>query len=538
MGELFFAKRSGQKLSKSEWQNSEFFREGLEVGADGITDEAAAVLAERHDYRLRRDTIMSRAREGVGATAIMLGGGFIGSMFDPLAVGGAFVPGYMMARAASQAVNTGRIAKAARQVETFRAAQQVKLGVTTSRLAEGAAIGATEAALFEPIIYGAAKHEQDDTYGAMDSFLNIAFGGLLGGGLHAVVGKVGDMAKRASPRTVHKAMEVAVAETVTTGKVTGAAKVFDFDPTIKAKRAGVEPKRFNLDQHPHMLGKPPEGRFDETFEPMRKGVKYPDVVKARNDRPKSLIQKIKEYGGIKADDPNIGDVKRFADKDIRWMKKKDGLPLDEIGLRLSEDGFFVGRIPEGDRPTINEILEAIEEDYGSWEKGVGGRYFSESDPKREAFLEAEREFDYAQKMGIDLKGLSDEDYFRVRAQKDDLESRMAVESSKPEGASQEEIDLAMAQADKAGAFGREFSDEFGQRFNELDAEPYYTMPEDEPYMAEMDALMADINARIDAGELDGAEVSAYIAEADEMIRRAEQHDIIAMEAVTCMLRKV
>jgi hypothetical protein len=64
------------------------------------------------------------------------------------------------------------------------------------------------------------------------------------------------------------------------------------------------------------------------------------------------------------------------------------------------------------------------------------------------------------------------------------------------------------------------------------------MPEDEPYGAEMDALMADVQDRIDAGELDGAEVSAYLAEADELIQRAEQHDSIALDAVNCMLRKI
>lgn len=537
MGELFFAKRSGQKLSKTEWQKSEFYRDGLEVGDDGITDEAAAVLAERHDYRTRRDIIMSRAREGIGATAISLGGGFIGSAFDPLAVGAMFVPGYAIGRMAGQAANAGRIAKAAKRAQAASRMRQMKMGATSARLAEGAAIGAAEAAIFEPLVYGAAKHEQDDTYGAMDSFMNIAFGGLLGGGLHAVSGKIGDMAKRVSPQTRHKAMEVAVGETVTTGKVTGAAKVFELDPETKTRRAGVEPKRFNLDKHPHMAGKPPEGQFEETIEPMRSGVKYPDVVKARNDRPKSLIQKIKEYGGIKSDDPNLGDVTRFADKDIRWMKNKNGLSLDEIGLRLMEDGYFVGRIPEGERPTVNQVLEAIEEDFGSWEKGKGGRYFSPADPKTDVFLKAEEEFEYAQNMGIDLKGLSDEQYFAIRAQQDDLKSRIAAEESRPEGASQEEIDLALAQADEAGRAGREF-DEFGERLNELDQEPYYIMPEDEPYGAEMDALMADINARIDAGELDGPEVSAYIAEADELIARAEQHDVIAMEAVNCMLRKI
>jgi hypothetical protein len=516
MGELFVANRSGQKLSKDEWTQSEFYREGLDVGEDGITDEAAAVLAERHDFRTRRDFIYGRAREGFAASAIQLGGGFVGSVFDPLAVGAAFVPGYAIGRAANQAVNAGRIAKAAKRAQAASRGRRMKMGATQARLTEGAAIGATEAAIFEPFIFGAARYEQDDTYGAMDSFMNIAFGGLLGGGLHAVTGKLG--------------------ETVSTGKVTGAAKVFEADPATSGKRAGVMVRQPNLETHPGQMANPPRGMFEEEVEPVRKGVKYPTIFEARKNKPKSLIQMINKYGGIKADDPNIGDVKRFADKGITWMKRKDGLPLDEIGLRLMEDGYFVGRIPDGERPTVNQVLEAIEEDFGTWKKKEGGRYFPQT-PDTEAFLEAEAEFDYAQRMGIDLKGLSDQDYFRIRGQKDDLESRMAEQESKPTGASREQIDQAMTEADVANMPGREF-DEHGQRIVELDSEPYYSMPEDEPFGAEMDALMADVQDRIDAGELDGAEVSAYLAEADELIQRAEQHDAIAMDAVNCMLRKI
>jgi len=536
MGELFVANRSGQKLSKDEWSQSEFYREGLDVGEDGITDEAAAVLAERHDFRTRRDFIYGRAREGFAASAIQLGGGFVGSVFDPLAVGAAFVPGYAIGRAANQAVNAGRIAKAAKRAQAFSRGRRAKMGATQARLTEGAAIGATEAAIFEPFIFGAAKYEQDDTYGAMDSFMNIAFGGLLGGGLHAVTGKLGDMAKRASPATRHKAMEVAVGETVTTGKVTGAARIFESDPATSGKRAGVMIRQPNLETHPGQMANPPRGMFEEEVEPLRQGVKYPTIFEARKNKPKSLLQMINKLGGIKSDDPNIGDVKRFADKGITWMKRKDGLSLDEIGLRLMEEGYFVGRIPDGERPTINQVLEAIEEDFGSWKKGEGGRYFPQT-PDTEAFLEAEAEFDYAQRMGIDLKGLSDQEYFRIRGLKDDLESRMAEQESRPTGASREEIDQAMTEADIANMPGREF-DEHGQRIVELDAEPYYRMPEDEPYGAEMDALMAGVQDRIDAGELDGAEVSAYLAEADELIQRAEQHDSIALDAVNCMLRKI
>jgi hypothetical protein len=62
----------------------------------------------------------------------------------------------------------------------------------TARLARGVTEGAVGAALVEPLVYSAAKRVQAD-YGAADSLLNIAFGSILGGGLHVGIGKLRDI---------------------------------------------------------------------------------------------------------------------------------------------------------------------------------------------------------------------------------------------------------------------------------------------------------------------------------------------------------
>ena len=62
----------------------------------------------------------------------------------------------------------------------------------TARLARGVTEGAFGAALVEPIVYSTAQRVQAD-YDLRDSFMNITFGSILGGGLHVGVGKIRDI---------------------------------------------------------------------------------------------------------------------------------------------------------------------------------------------------------------------------------------------------------------------------------------------------------------------------------------------------------
>jgi hypothetical protein len=541
MGELYLANRSGKKLSKADWTQSEFYREGLTVGEDGITDEAAAVLAERFDYRTRRDQIFSRAQEGFGTTAIMLGGGFLGSMFDPLAVGAAIVPGIAVGRLASSATQTGRLARAAKKIDAASAANRAKYGATATRLVEGGLIGGAEAALFEPLIYGAAKHEQDDTYGAMDSFMNIVFGTVLGGGLHAVTGKVGDMTKRASPQTVNNALQTSVGELVTTGQVRGAAKIIEAD--VQTRPAGVFARRLDPQKNPGAFGAPPRGMFEEDIIPEVKGVAYPEILRPilpsnrAKLRPQTLRQAVLTRGGIDPNDPNLADLGEAA-KGIKRSRAKGGVSIDEIGLRLTEEGYFDGRVPDGERPTVAQIIDAIVEDYDSSDGKTlhSGRFFSPRDPRLPAFIKAEDLFEEARMLEIDPKGMRQEDFYRVLAQKQDFELRAMEANSRPDEPSQEQIDSSIADAEAAGYRGIEFS-EFSKMMRELDAEPEYTPVARDADDIELTAMIEDIKARVDNGELDSSEVAEYLAEADNIIRQAENHDSLAHQAVACITGK-
>lgn len=133
----------------------------------------------RDKHRLKIEELASRrlkqaAQGGFVETAGGLVVGLLSSFVDPLNIAAAFVP----------------VVREARYLEALGAA-----GSTIGRLAVRARYGALEGlvgtALVEPITAVVARSEQAD-YDLYDSLTNIAFGGLLGGGLHATFGAVGD----------------------------------------------------------------------------------------------------------------------------------------------------------------------------------------------------------------------------------------------------------------------------------------------------------------------------------------------------------
>tara|TARA_R100001440_G_scaffold64105_1_gene84469 strand:- start:2892 stop:4607 length:1716 start_codon:yes stop_codon:yes gene_type:complete len=176
--------RQGRTLTREEYFDSEHFREGVSVDDEGITEGLAKLLAERHDERESFKTTLSRSRGGFGLTAAQFGVALGGSILDPLNIASAFIPSVAFARTATLASKIKSPVKVA--------GQQLAGKTTGSRFATGTMDGAIGAAVVEPLVIGAAALEDDDDYTLMDSFLNIALGSALGGGLHAGFGKISD----------------------------------------------------------------------------------------------------------------------------------------------------------------------------------------------------------------------------------------------------------------------------------------------------------------------------------------------------------
>lgn len=166
----------GPRLSKQQADEA-FKAAGVKHASpeDGYTQEAVNILVKRKtDEATRRRvdeaTPWSWIGSPVRATGMLLAG-----VADPLNIASAFIPVVREARVASLMARAGE-------------------GARSMALTRGA-IGATEgfvgAAVLEAPTYALRTSMQDD-YNLTDSLLNMAFGTVLGGGLHAVGGAVGD----------------------------------------------------------------------------------------------------------------------------------------------------------------------------------------------------------------------------------------------------------------------------------------------------------------------------------------------------------
>lgn len=147
----------------------------LSIPEQGIRQGALDVLIQRHQEQAAFQQVQARAGNALGT---QIAAGLAASLLDPLNIASAFVPVVGEARYASMLANaSGPLARAG-----------VRAGV-------GALEGSVGAALVEPLPLMAAAQDQTD-YTLSNSLANIAFGAVLGGGLHTVGGAISDRLRR------------------------------------------------------------------------------------------------------------------------------------------------------------------------------------------------------------------------------------------------------------------------------------------------------------------------------------------------------
>tara|TARA_R100001460_G_scaffold55864_1_gene95292 strand:- start:905 stop:2113 length:1209 start_codon:yes stop_codon:yes gene_type:complete len=129
------------------------------------------VIVNNKQEELRRLDIINRGEKGFIAGSAKFITGLGVSFLDPINIGASFLPFVGQA-------NFARLA--------------ARSGFTTARLIRGTAEGLAGAALLEPLVYGVAQSVQAD-YDLTDSFLNLTFGTVIGGGLHVGAGKLRDL---------------------------------------------------------------------------------------------------------------------------------------------------------------------------------------------------------------------------------------------------------------------------------------------------------------------------------------------------------
>lgn len=145
----------------------------LSVGDEGIREGVLDILIARKRAERERQQVLQNAP--ASTIPLQLLASFAASAIDPINVASAFIPVVGEARYASMLASAGT-----------RAA---RFGV---RARVGALQGAVGAAVVEPIVLNAASREQAD-YDLSDSLMNVAFGTVLGGGLHATGGLISDL---------------------------------------------------------------------------------------------------------------------------------------------------------------------------------------------------------------------------------------------------------------------------------------------------------------------------------------------------------
>ena len=123
---------------------------------------------------LRRGEILSRTRDDLANSAAQLGTGFAATLTDPAEIAISLVPVVGQTKYAAALAKAGSAGS--------RALVRAKAG------ALGGAVGT---ALAEPIMYGLAKN-RNEQYTIQESLTNIAFGTILGGGLHVSGGAIKD----------------------------------------------------------------------------------------------------------------------------------------------------------------------------------------------------------------------------------------------------------------------------------------------------------------------------------------------------------
>lgn len=166
------------------------------------------MVLDRKERELRAALEMERYQGGLVGGAGLLGSRLLANLVDPLNVATAFIPLYGQTRYLNRlhAISRGNVLGAT-------AGQ-----VARARFERGVVEGVLGTAMLEPLVHDATSLEAVD-YDFADSVLNLTFGGLLGGGLHAVTGRIGDAITKSDIEIRNQVTTAAIVQLATEGRV-------------------------------------------------------------------------------------------------------------------------------------------------------------------------------------------------------------------------------------------------------------------------------------------------------------------------------
>ena len=376
----------------------------------------------------------------------------------------------------------------------------------------------------------------------MDSFLNVTFGGLLGGGLHVGFGKIADIIERRSPAAKDRALKTAITQSLNDQPVE-VAGIINSD-IQKNSNKNLKTQRDNvkfLDKAAKVEAQKVKPKTIDQVTRTGK-TKLPPMLNVK--KPQTLKDFIKKNGGINSKDPLVADIKTIMDKSTFTLLKKDGMDIDTMATLVQEAGFFHNKFDTDygiDGATPRDLLDLLDAEQ------KGELVFSRNEMElADQYTFAQQKQEELDQLGIDYTKRTDEEVAEI-------------ESILQNAASDENVRFQSENMESFDVTSRTVDDSIDEANMKL-AEERYNIGDLEEYEAQVRENAGiddtfDINVReleldkeIESltleneqtpAEFQSTEINNLIKEADELIARAEQsYDIATDSARACVLRNV
>ena len=526
--------RKGTTLSAEEYQESEFFRPGIEVGDEGITTGLASLLADRHDERRDFQTTLSRSRGGIGLGAAQFGVAIGGSFLDPLNVASVFIPSVAASRFASLSA---------------------RYGTSRSKIATGVVDGAIGAAVIEPVVIGAAIAEQDRDYGLMDSFMNVAVGAALGGSINAVTGGISSFGRYRRQRQLSRlnaveadtAQRISITQVMNDEEVNLAPIEESVQTRTQAEDAAISEKKivYKTDGTPvevEVLDVDNDGNITvRTAEGEEKNLDASDL---RSKSPFDEDYELKDEMGV-GGDINISEMDdEFLETNLSLQKE-----MLETIRQLEADGIENNRL--GPPETVEANITALEVEQRRRagetverpaEPDVTGADNKEIAKLRKEAAKIEKQIlDRAESEGLDkprVKAAEATRLGQITARINELESAAPkaddmVDVQEGVMSSQQAEDQANAAAMQGDGLGR--LGEFREEVQEIKKE---SIELDEPDPVELEAenqvLLEDL-ASDDVQAILPANIKKSLSDVEQLETKADKYEEVSRAGANCLI---
>lgn len=342
---------------KTEWVNADTARKEvtdaqleLKVPDNGISRFELDTLKYLKRREVEQFQTMAR-RSGPLTSVAGFGAGLAASAADPLNAASAFIP----------LVPEWRYASWLAKASGFGERTAIRAGV-------GALEGGVGAALIEPFVYAGATDQQLD-YSLADSFMNVAFGTALGGGLHTIGGSAFDTFN-AKTLSALREMDASFSRADMLARVApDGARMDALSDAVRSLENDV-PVRADGSFADYGITDREFANQSYDFSPEQTRAARAAVVIARvgdeGEASTSLLQTIRAMGGVKVRDAN-GQLTREGAEilavlgDTRMpglINNKRGVTADYLREALTEDGWF--RSKDTAATDIQELYDVLD----------------------------------------------------------------------------------------------------------------------------------------------------------------------------------